>query len=176
MIFALAFVAGLIPFHGTVLAAPSPQTAIVRNDAIPETLPSTTRNYRIEPQATFVPGTGIDGFLDKSTTPWTLRDAVAAAPFSPGAPQPDRVIPVDIGKPLPSAKLVDQNGTRCRSCEGVRRQDGARDVHLYALPRPHVVSRDQRQIRLHAVAFGPGAVRIGRDHARPAVRFAGRPA
>ncbi len=109
MIAALALLAGLIPFHGTVLSAPSAQTAIIRNDVIPETLPSATRSYRIDTKTPFVSGTGIDGFLDRSTTPWTLRHAVAAAPFSPGAPEPDRVIPVDIGKKLPDATLVDQN-------------------------------------------------------------------
>jgi len=29
-------------------------------------------------------GTGVDAFLDRSTNPWTLREAVTAGPFSPG--------------------------------------------------------------------------------------------
>ena len=109
MIAILAFLFLLVPFHGTVLAVPAAHTAIVRNDEIPATLPSTTRTYTVDSNVRFVSGTGIDGLLDRSTKPWTLRDAVAAAPFSPGAPEPGRVTPVDIGIQLPDAKLIDQN-------------------------------------------------------------------
>ena len=109
MIAPIVFVLALIPFHGTVLATPSNQTAIVRNDVIPSTLESTTRRYALQPGLQLTPGTGIDALLDRSTTPWTLRDAIPAAPFSPGAPESDRVIPVDLGRALPDATLVDQN-------------------------------------------------------------------
>ncbi|MGB8518529.1 MAG: SCO family protein, partial [Candidatus Tumulicola sp.] len=48
--------------------------------------------------------------LDRSTQPWTLRKAVAAGPFVPGLPEPGRVIPIELGSPLPKATLVNQDG------------------------------------------------------------------
>ncbi len=110
MIAALLFAVSLIPFHGVVLEMPRAHVAIVRNDAVPATLESTTRTYVVQGSPALRSGTGIDGFLDRSTVPWTLRNAVPAAPFSPGAPEPGRVIAVDVGRPLPNATLVDQNG------------------------------------------------------------------
>lgn len=99
----------LVPFHGTVLATENARAYIVRNDEIPGMLSAQARRYSLDRSQALGPGTGIDGLLDRSTTPWTLRDAVAAAPFSAGAPEPGRVVPVDIGRRLPSATLVDQN-------------------------------------------------------------------
>ena len=99
----------LVPFHGTVLASSGAQTAVVRSAEIPATLAAGTRRFRVVPPNAFAPGTGIDALLDRSTHPWTLRNAVAAAPFSPGAPEPGRVEPVDIGRRIPDALMIDQN-------------------------------------------------------------------
>jgi protein SCO1/2 len=105
----LAAVALVVPVHGTMLERLSDGTAIVRTEPVPQTLPAAIRRYRVLP-ATMSTGTEIDAFLDRSTTPWTLREAVAAGPFSPGLPEPGRVIPIELGSPLPAARLVDQNG------------------------------------------------------------------
>ncbi|HEV7179591.1 MAG TPA: hypothetical protein VGN11_06950, partial [Candidatus Baltobacteraceae bacterium] len=110
MIAALALALVLIPMHGTMLAASGANTAIVRNDEIPATLASGTHEYRLQPMVRARAGTGIDGLLDRSTTPWTLRNAIAAPAFSPGAPESGKVIAVDISKPVPDAALVDQDG------------------------------------------------------------------
>jgi protein SCO1/2 len=110
MLAALLLAASLVPIHGTVLAVQHDGTAILRNDAAPEMLASQTRRYRISPRTPLVAGTGVDGFADLTTTPWTLRDAVPAGPFVPGLPNPGRVIGVDVGSPLPAAQLVDQAG------------------------------------------------------------------
>ncbi len=109
MLVALLF-AAFVPIHGIVLAVQPDGTAIVRNDTAPEMLPSQTRRYRISPRIPLVPGTGIDGFADLDTTPWTLRYAVVAGPFVPGLPNPGSVLSVDVGSPLPEAQLVDQRG------------------------------------------------------------------
>jgi protein SCO1 len=109
MIHALLFTV-LLPFHGVVITPLGAGQAIVQGAAITRTVPAQTRRYRFSPSIGVRSGTGIDGFLDRSTLPWTLRDPIAAAAFSPGIPNPGRVVPVDIGKPLPSALLVDQQG------------------------------------------------------------------
>jgi len=109
MIVALVLAATLLPVHGTALNA-SPTTLVMRIDPIAQTLPAQTVRMRLEPQTTLRAGIGVDGFLDRSTTPWTLRDAVAAAAFEPGLPDAGRVAAVDVGKPMPSAHLVDQRG------------------------------------------------------------------
>jgi protein SCO1 len=101
----------LIPIHGLVLAVQPHGTVIVRNDLAPQMLPSEIRRYRLEPHVRLAPGTGVDGYVDTATTPWTLLDAIAAGPFVPGLPNPGRVIPVDFGSALPSARLIDQQGS-----------------------------------------------------------------
>ena len=107
----LALVAALVPMHGVVLATDAGY-AIVRNDPIPQTLAASTHRYRLAPRIALKAGVGVDAFLDRSTQPWTLREAVVAAPFSPGMPDAGRVIPVDVGRPLPAANLIDQDGQR----------------------------------------------------------------
>ncbi len=102
--------AALIPMHGLVLAVQPNGTVIVRNNVVSQMLPSETRVYRLLPRVRLASGTGVDAFIDTSTTPWTLRDAVAAGPFIPGLPSIGRVVPVDYGSRLPSAQLVDQSG------------------------------------------------------------------
>ncbi len=113
MLHALLFAVALIPIHGSVLAVEPDGTAIVSTDAAPEMLPAQTRRYRVLPSggAGFSPGTLIDAFLDRSTTPWTLRNAISAPPFIPGLPDRAKAISVDIGSPLPEALLVDQHGS-----------------------------------------------------------------
>lgn len=107
--FSLVF-ALLIPTHGVVLAVQPGHTAIVRTDAAPLMLPSEVRRYRLSKRIALAPGTGIDAYIDTSTTPWTLREEVVAGPFVPGLPNPGRVIPVDAGSALPAAHLIDQQG------------------------------------------------------------------
>jgi protein SCO1 len=101
--------AGLLPFHGVVVAPVADGNVVVRNAPITQTLPVQTRRYQLAPKVTLRAGAGIDALLDRSTQPWTLREPVAAATFVAGLPNPGRVIPVDIGKPLPRATLIDQN-------------------------------------------------------------------
>lgn len=107
---ALVLAIALIPVHGVVLATQANGTAIVRTDPVTLMLPSLTRRYAIVPRVRLAPGTGVDAFLDRSTHPWALRDAVAAGPFVPGLPDTGRVIAVDYGSALPAAQLVDQTG------------------------------------------------------------------
>ena len=107
---ALAAVLTVVPVHGTTLARLPDGTAIVRTDAAPMMLPAQIRRYRVQPAAAASPGTEIDALLDRSTQPWSLRKTVVAGGFSPGLPEPGRVIPVELGSPLPKATLVNQDG------------------------------------------------------------------
>ena len=100
----------LVPVHGVALAPAGANQAIVRTDEAPLEWPAGVRRYRLQPPASLPPGTGIDAFLDRSTQPPTLRDVTVAAPFSPGMPEPGRVVPIDAGSTLPRVQLVDQNG------------------------------------------------------------------
>jgi len=102
--------AEMIPVHGTVLAVPRTGEAVVRNDAVTQTLPSENRRYRIEPALKLAPGVGIDGFVDRSTTPWRWYDAAIAGKFAPGLPDTGKVEAIDIGTQLPHTTLVDQRG------------------------------------------------------------------
>jgi protein SCO1/2 len=102
--------AALAPFHGVVVAPLGNSAAVVRNVPITGMLGQQTRRYRLDPQLNLRPGTGVDAFLDRSTSPWTLREPMAAAAFAAGLPNPGRVEIVDIGKPLPRAQLIDQDG------------------------------------------------------------------
>ncbi len=110
MLHALLLAASLVPVHGIVLDVERGGIVVVRTDPATLTLPAQTRAYRLAPRAALAAGSGVDAFLDRTTTPWTLRDAVAAGPFVPGLPDAGRVIPVDEGSTLPSALLVDQRG------------------------------------------------------------------
>jgi protein SCO1/2 len=111
MIAALLLAASLVPFHGVVVSPLAGSDAIIRNDEIPATLAAGSHRLRIEPRTALRNDVGIDGLLDRSTTPWTLREAAIAAPFEPGMPNPGRVQPVDVGRAIPHARLVDQRGT-----------------------------------------------------------------
>ncbi len=104
--------AGLLPFHGVVVAPIGKNAAVLRNAPITHTLSAQTHRYALEPGLRLRTGTGVDALLDRSTQPWTLRDPVVAASFVAGLPNPGRVIPVDVGKPLPHATLIDQDEHR----------------------------------------------------------------
>jgi protein SCO1 len=101
--------AGLLPFHGVVVAPVHNGDVVVQNAPITQTLQVQTRRYQLAPKITLRAGAGVDALLDRSTQPWTLREPVAAAAFVAGLPNPGRVVPVDIGKPLPPASLIDQD-------------------------------------------------------------------
>ncbi|MDE2481228.1 MAG: SCO family protein [bacterium] len=107
---ALVLAALVAPFHGVFVSPVAGGAAIVRANPITNMLPAGAYRMRLEGSAPFKPGTGVDGLLDRSTTPWTLHEAIPAAPFTPGLPQQGRVESVDVGKPLPSAQLVTQDG------------------------------------------------------------------
>ncbi|HZY98963.1 MAG TPA: SCO family protein [Candidatus Baltobacteraceae bacterium] len=116
MLFILVAAAALsvVPVHGIVIDALSTHEAIVRTDAIPMTLPPVIRRYALRPGIRLEPGVGIDAYLDRSTTPWTLRKPAPAPPFAPGLPDRGRVVPVDVNAALPAAELVDQDGRMVR--------------------------------------------------------------
>ena len=101
--------AGLLPFHGVVVSQLHDGDVVVRNAPITQMLPVQTRRYHVAPNVTLRAGTGLDALLDRSTQPWTLREPVAAATFVAGLPNPGRVVPVDVGKPLPHATLIAQD-------------------------------------------------------------------
>src|SRR5580698_10293985 len=83
---------------------------MVRTDTVQGTLPSGIRLVHVAGGTARLPvDTGFDAMLDRSTAPWTLTGTVPAGPFAPGMPQPGRVLPVQLGTPLPRAVLVDQN-------------------------------------------------------------------
>ncbi len=109
-----AIALSLVPLHGVVLDVPGHGSAVVRNDPVPRTIPAEIRRYRLDPAISVAPGVGLDGYLDRSTRPWTLRDPAIAAQFSPGVPNTASVLPVDVGTPLPPTMLVDQNGRLLR--------------------------------------------------------------
>jgi protein SCO1/2 len=114
MIGVLAALLALVPIHGVVLDVRNDAAAIVRTDAVPQTMPSRIRRYSLEPAMRLRPGTSIDAFLDESTHPPTLRDAMPAGVFAPGLPDAGRVVPIEIGSALPAATLIDSQGRRIR--------------------------------------------------------------
>jgi cytochrome oxidase Cu insertion factor (SCO1/SenC/PrrC family) len=104
----------LAPVHGVVLATSPDGGAVVRTDAIVGIAPETTRRFRLAPELRVAGGTQIDAYLDRSTTPWTLRAPAVAGAFAPGEPDPARVLPVELGSELPAMEFVDQNGALVR--------------------------------------------------------------
>lgn len=110
MIAALLAVLSLLPVHGAIVQHLDGDRAIVRTDAVQNTIPGGIRLVRIPGGAARLPvDTGFDAMLDRATAPWTLIGTVPAGPFAPGVPQPGRVLPVQLGTPLPRALLVDQD-------------------------------------------------------------------
>jgi protein SCO1/2 len=110
-VLALLLATILAPMHGVVLAPAGSHGAIVRNDTVTNMVPEQTRQDHLSPSIALRSGVGIDAIVDRSTSPWTLREATIAAPFSPGMPDQGRAEPVDVGKKIPAATLVDQNGS-----------------------------------------------------------------
>jgi protein SCO1/2 len=100
----------LVPVHGTVLDTFGSTAAIVRTDRVPGIMPGLIRRYRLSPAVRLADGDGVDALLDRSTTPPTLREAVASTGFAPGMPDQTRVVPVQLGGRIPAARLVDQQG------------------------------------------------------------------
>lgn len=110
MLALLAFLLTILPVHGTALGPAPGGSTIVRLDPVTATVPAQTRAVRISPALALPPGTGVDGFLDRSHSPWRIYDANVAAKFTPGLPETGKVVPIDLGTPLPHTQLVDQNG------------------------------------------------------------------
>jgi cytochrome oxidase Cu insertion factor (SCO1/SenC/PrrC family) len=105
-----AVLLALVPIHGVVLDARNERSAIVRTDAVTQTMPSLIRRYALAPPVRLRNGTSIDALLDDSTQPPILRDARPAGIFAPGLPDPGRVVPIEIGSALPSTTLIDSGG------------------------------------------------------------------
>ncbi len=110
----LAAALSLVPLHAVVVGQASPTAAIVRTEAVPLELPAGVRRVRLDPPVRLVPGVGIDAYLDRSTSPPTLRNATLAGPFAPGMPDAGRVSTVDLGDTLPAVELIDQQGQPVR--------------------------------------------------------------
>jgi protein SCO1 len=106
---ALAAVA-TIPIHGVVLGNGPGATIVVRTDAVTGTVAAQTRAFTIVPKLKLPGGTGIDAFLDRSTSPWRLYQTSIASKFEPGLPETGKVFPIDYGSQLPHTRLVDQRG------------------------------------------------------------------
>lgn len=111
MSFLFAVLVALVPIHGIVIETLHDRSAIVRTNAVTLTMPARIARYEFAPPARFASGTNLDALLDDSTHPPTLRAAVPAGVFAPGLPDSGRVVPVELGSPLPSAELVDQDGS-----------------------------------------------------------------
>ena len=105
-----ALLALIVPVHGVALASAPGGLVVVRLDPVTEMLPSQTRAFRVTPTMQLPPGTGIDAFLDRSSTPWRLVDAHIAGRFVAGLPDVGKVLPIDLGSRLPQTSLVDQDG------------------------------------------------------------------
>ena len=108
--FPLFLAVALLPIHATILGV-APQHTIVASTR-GATLQLAPGTYRFSvPKGTIVrSGIGIDGLLDRSTDPWSLREAVPARPFVAGLPARGKVITVDLGSYLPNVTLVDAAG------------------------------------------------------------------
>ncbi len=106
----VALFATILPVHGTVLGPGARGTVVIRTDPVTGTLPAQTRAYTVTPKLQTAPGVGLDGFLDRSTTPWRWYDAAIAAKFAPGLPESGKVVGIDYGSRAPHTKLVDQQG------------------------------------------------------------------
>jgi|SRR5579884_497309 len=100
----------IVPIHGVAVGAGPSGTLVVRMDAVTGMVPAQTRAFSVSPRLNVPPGTGIDAFLDRSSSPWRLYDASVAAKFVPGLPETGKVFPIDYGSPLPHTRLVDQTG------------------------------------------------------------------
>ena len=99
----------VLPAHATVLSQRG-AASVVRLDGVTGYARAQTRTLLLDPPLSVRSGVGVDGFLDRSTQPWTLREANVAAAFTPGLPEQGKVFPVDVGSQIPHAQLVDQRG------------------------------------------------------------------
>ena len=104
--------------HGVVLGVtPATGEAIVRHDPFGG-MPSMAMSFRIVPRARIgelQPGNQIDGVVDTSTEPWTLRDfTIASTQPVTAAPVPRRVTPLRLGDVAPDTPFVDQTGRAFR--------------------------------------------------------------
>ena len=108
--FPLFLAISLLPIHATVLGI-APQHSIVASTrgATLQLHPGTYR-FRVSHASQLRPGIGVDGLLDRSTKPWTLREAVPARPFVAGLPARGKVVIIDLGSYLPHVTLVDSAG------------------------------------------------------------------
>ena len=108
--FSLFLAISLLPIHATVLGI-APQHSIVASTrgATIQLQPGTYR-FRVAHASRLRPGIGLDGLLDRSTKPWTLREAVPARPFVAGLPARGKVVIIDLGSYLPHVTLVDSAG------------------------------------------------------------------
>src|SRR5665213_2715865 len=100
--------------HGLVLAVtPKDGQAIIRHDAF-DSMPAMTMPFTVVPRTqlgTLQPGNTIDGTVDTSTEPWTLRDVTVSTTQAVTSGSPlRRVVPVHVGDIVPDTPFVDQTG------------------------------------------------------------------
>lgn len=100
-----------MPAHGTLLRA-SGNTAVIATDAVPGEFAAGTRTYALPKSfsATVPLGTGLDGIVDRSHTPWRWTHPTINGRFVPGMPDRALATPVDIGTRLFTDPIVDQDG------------------------------------------------------------------
>ena len=108
--FALLLALNLVPIHATVLDRGSQHTVVASTRGATAELAAGIYRFSVPNQRRLAAGTGLDGLLDRSTEPWTLRDAIPARRFVAGLPQRGRTISFDLGSSLPNATLVDAAG------------------------------------------------------------------
>lgn len=100
--------------HGVVLAVnPKSGEAIVRHDPF-GSMPSMAMPFRVVPRdrlGELQPGNQIDGIVDTSTEPWTLKNVTISATHPvTEAPVVRRVKPLHLGDQVPDTAFFDQNG------------------------------------------------------------------
>jgi protein SCO1/2 len=143
--------------HGLVLAVtPNDGQAIVRHDAF-GSMPAMTMPFRVVPRAqlgTLQAGNTIDGIVDTSTEPWTLRDVRVSTTQAVTSDSPlRRVVPVSVGDLVPDTPFVDQTGRPFRFSQ-LRGEDAL-------LAFVYTRCRDPRMCPLISAKFHALAERIG---------------
>jgi len=116
-----AIAPALVPAHGTLLSV-NGNTALIATDAVPGEFAARTRAYALPKSfsATIPLGTGLDGIVDRSHTPWSWTHPAINGRFVPGMPDRALATPVDIGTRLFTDPIVNQDGRllSLRSFEG----------------------------------------------------------
>ncbi len=118
-------------------------------------------------------GTGVDAFLDRSTTPWTLRDAFAGGRVCRRTSQCPAASSRSTSESSFPARADRSRRTSRQFARRVRRQDDAAQLHLHALQRYRRLHRDQQQIRAaRSTSWTPNTLRWSEiSSTRPTIRL-----